>query len=84
MSFGNRILSMSQYLMSTGEEDISVKYVFKQSDLGVLFASDFKFGSHIHHIVQKTNRLMGVIKKLFQFLEYPCYEHCTQAWSVLI
>ena len=37
MSFGNHTLSMSQYLMSTGEEDISVMRVSDQSDLGVLF-----------------------------------------------
>ena len=71
MSFGNRTLPMSQYLMSTGEEDISVMRVCEQSDLGVLFTSDFKFGPHIHHIVQKANRLIGLIKKSFEFLDAP-------------
>ena len=53
------IAIMCQYLMSTGEEDISVTRVCEQSDLGVFFTSDFKFGPHIHHIVQKGNRLIG-------------------------
>ena len=42
-----------KFLMSTEEEDISVMRVCEQSDLGVLFTSDFKFGPHIHNIVQK-------------------------------
>ena len=71
MSFGNRTLPMSQYLMSTGEEDISVMRVCEQLDLGVLFTSEFKFGPHIHHIVQKANRLIGLIKKSFDFLDAP-------------
>ena len=71
MSFDNRTLSMSQYLMLTGEEDISDKRVSKKSDLGVLFNSDFKFGSQIHHIVQKANRLIGLIRKSIEFLDAP-------------
>ena len=57
--------------MSTGVEDISVKRVYKQSDLGVLFTSDFKSGSHFHHIVQKANQFIGLIKKSFEFLDAP-------------
>ena len=71
MSFGNRTLSMSRYLMSTGEEDIFVKRVCEQLDLGELFTSDFKFGSHIYHIVKKVNRLIGLIRKSFEFLDVP-------------
>ena len=40
MSFGNRTLPMSQYLMSTGEEDISVMRVSEQP---VRFRSAFYF-----------------------------------------
>ena len=57
--------------MSAGEEGISVMRVYEQSDLEVLFTSDFKFGPHIHHIVQKANQLIGLIKKSFEFLDAP-------------
>ena len=69
MSFGNRKLPMSQHLISTGKEDISVKKVCEQLNSGVLFTLDFKFGSHIHHILQKANRLIGLIKQAFEFLD---------------
>ena len=70
MSFGNCTLSMSQYLMSTGGKGISVKTVCKQSNLRVLFTSDFKFWYHIHHIVQKANWLISLIKNPFNFWMY--------------
>ena len=35
------------------------------------FTSNFKFGTHIHHIVQKANRLIGLIKRSFEFLDAP-------------
>ena len=64
MSFGNHAFFTSQYLMSTGEEDISVKRVCQQSYFGVLFTSNFKFGIriYIHRFVQKADRLIGLIK----------------------
>ena len=71
MSFGNRTFPTSQYLMSSGEEYISVNQVCEQSDLGVLFTSNFKFGTHIHHIMQKADRLIGLIKRSFEFLDAP-------------
>ena len=68
MPFGNRTFPTSQYLMSSGEEYISVNQVCEQSDLGVLFTSNFKFGTHIHHIVQKANiDLLALLKGHLNF-----------------
>ena len=67
--------------MSTGEEDISVNQVCEQFDLGVLFASNFKFGAHV---VQKANRLIGLIKCHLNFWMHLCYELYTRVWFVLI
>ena len=84
MSFGNRTFPTNQYLMSSGEEYISVNQVCEQSDLRVLFTSNFKIGTHIHHIVQKANRLIGLIKSHSNFWIHLCYELYTQVWFVLI
>ena len=67
MLLSNCTFPTSQYLMSTGEECISVNQVGEQSDLGVLFTSNFKFGTHIHHIVQKTNGLITLLKNHSNF-----------------
>ena len=63
---------MNQYTMSPGDEDTYVTRVHEQLDLGVLFASNLKFGPHIHHIVQKANRLIDLIKRYLNTWTYPC------------
>ena len=68
MSFGNQTFLIRQYLMTTGEEDIPVNQICEQCDLGVLFTSNFKFGTHIYYVVQKANRLIGLI---FEVLDAP-------------
>ena len=75
---------MSQYLMSNGEEDISVKRVCEQSDLGVLFTLNSKFGSHIYYIAQKASQLISLIKIHLNVWMHLCYKLCTQVWSILI
>ena len=43
--------------------------VEEEMDLGVLFSSTLKFSHHIKEIVCKANRLLGLIKRTFNFLE---------------
>ena len=43
--------------------------VEEEKDLGVLFSSTLKFSHHIKEIVHKVNRLLGLIKRTFKFLE---------------
>ena len=59
--------------MSNGEEDISVKRVCEQSDLGVLFTLNFKFGSHIYYIAQKASQLISLIKIHLNVWMHLCY-----------
>lgn len=40
-----------------------------EKDLGVTFQSDLKFDSHICNCVNKANRILGVIKRTFSFLD---------------
>ena len=43
--------------------------VEEEKDLGVLFSSTLKFSNHIKQIVHKSNRLLGLIKRTFAYLE---------------
>ena len=43
--------------------------VEEEKDLRVLFSSTLKFSHHTKEIVHKANRLLGVIKRTFKFLE---------------
>ena len=39
--------------------------------MGALFTSNLKFGSHISQIVHKANRLIGLIRQTFSYLDPP-------------
>ena len=43
--------------------------VEEETDLGVLFSSTLKFSHHVKEIAHKANRLLGLIKITFNFLE---------------
>ena len=86
MSFGNLTLPMSQYLMSTGEEDISVmrSRVCEQSDLGVLLLQTLNLDLIFIILCKKLIDLLVLLKSHLNFWMHPCYELCTQVWFILI
>ena len=40
-----------------------------KSDLGILFKKDLKFDEHININVNKVNRIMGLIKRKFTYMD---------------
>ena len=64
-----------------------------EKDLGVLFDSELDFDKHIRGIVNKANRMLGMIKlgfacmdkqifmNLYPVLVRPQLEYCVQVWS---
>ena len=64
-----------------------------ERDLGVLIDCDLDFGKHIKEIVNKANRMVGMIKIGFTYLDKdmfmnlypvlvrPLLEYCVQVWS---
>ena len=57
------------YSMSCTSEEHLLDGIEEENDLGVLFNSSLKFGNHISKIVHKANRLLGLIKRTFSYLE---------------
>ena len=56
-------------MLSDTEEDHYLDRVEEERDLGVLFSHSLKFGDHISTIAHKANRLLGLIKRSFGYLE---------------
>ena len=56
-------------MLSNTVEDHHLERVEEERDLGVLFSHLLKFGDHIKMIVHKANRLLGLIKRSFSYLE---------------
>ena len=61
----------NDYFMVRNNVYLPITRVYEERDLGVLFTSNLKFGSHISQIVHKANRLIGLIRQTFSYLGPP-------------
>ena len=79
--------------MHESGEQIPIKQVDSEKDLGVTFESTLRFDKHILNYVNKANRMQGLIKRAFSFMDkeifLPLYkalirphlEYATVVWS---
>ena len=56
--------------MGSGTALHQICTVDEENDLGITFSRNFKFKSHIHKMVQKANKFLGVINRIFKYLDY--------------
>ena len=68
LSFGLNTPSR-QYTMGLSTVLHLIGTVDEENDLGITFSRDFKFRSHIYKIVQKANKVLGVISRTFKYLD---------------
>ena len=73
--------------------DILLTATEKEKDLGVLIDNKLDFGKHIHNIVGRANRVLGLVKisfahmdaymflNIYTALVRPLLEYCVQVWS---
>ena len=69
-----------------------LQFTNEEEDLGVITDSKLKFSSHMVNQVEKGNRLMGLIRRSYNFLEIvsfkylfislvrPHLEYCVTIW----
>ena len=55
--------------MGSSAELHQICTVDEENDLGIMFSRDFKFRSHIHKILQKANKVLGVINRTYKYLD---------------
>jgi hypothetical protein len=65
----------------------------RKTDLGVTFQNNLKFDKHITNCVNNANRLLGLIKRTFDYIDKdmlvtlykalvrPLLEYATPVWS---
>ena len=82
-----------RYYMHESGEQIPIEQVDSEKDLGVTFESTLRFDKHISNCVNKANRMLGLIKRSFSFMDkemfLPLYkalirphlEYATVVWS---
>ena len=79
----------NRYFM--GQDELAV--TTEERDLGVLVDDSLEFDKHIHGVVNKANRMLGLIKigfnsldkesfmNIYPVLVRPLLEYCVQVWS---
>ena len=59
-----------EYEMKDKNENIyQLNPVTSEKDLGITFQNDMKFDIHISNVVNKANRLLGLIKRTFSYMD---------------
>ena len=73
--------------------DTSLEVTEEERDLGVIIDSQLDFGKHIRTIVARANRVLGLIRVSFKYMDKPMFvnlyialvrpllEYCVQVWS---
>jgi hypothetical protein len=69
LHLGREERSNSSYAINSDNGSVILKSSTLEKDLGILVDSKLKFDSHINNIVNKANRLVGLIRRSFNFLD---------------
>jgi hypothetical protein len=81
------------YWMTSSDSREEIKEDSEEKDLGVTFDASLKFSKHIINCVNKANRITGLIKRSFDFMDKemfatlykslvrPLVEYATPVWS---
>lgn len=81
------------YFMKDGVKQVPIQQVSDEKDLGVTFCDNLKFDKHIWNCVDKANRILGIVKRSFTYLDCdmflqlfktlirPHLEYSTVVWS---
>ena len=51
------------------ENKYHLKVVTSEKDLGIIFQQNLKFEEHISNVVSKANRLLGLVKRTFSYID---------------
>ena len=57
------------YYMSNGNGSIQLLEVSEGEKDDEIFSEDLKWSNHVNMAVNKANRMLGIIKKTFQYLD---------------
>ena len=63
----------NEYFMKISESVQKIEWCEEEKDLGVTFDPKLKFDTHIHRIVAKANKMLGIIKRSFMSLNKDCF-----------
>ena len=69
VSYGNCQFEYEYYVTDNQNNQYKLSTEESERDLGILFKSNFKFDEHIDNTVNKVNRINGLIKRKFKYID---------------
>ena len=70
VSFGNVQFEYEYGMTDTKNNSHVLSTEDSVNDLGILFKKNLKFDEHIYNTVSKVNRIIGLIKRKFTYIDY--------------
>ena len=67
------------YFMHNETETILITKCSEEKDLGVIFDENLLFDSHIQSIINKSNQMIGIIRRTFTYLNRSIFLHLYKA-----
>ena len=61
------------YKMKLGDSHISISKCEQEKDLGVTFDKYLSFDVHINNAISKANKMLGLVKRSFNFLDHSTF-----------
>ena len=58
-----------KYILKSGEDESVLNICSEEKDLGVIFDGKLSFDAHIQNYISKANRILGIIKRSFSYLD---------------
>ena len=74
MHFGCKNLS-HEYTMDINNRNMPISKCVHEKDLGVIFDNRLKFDEHIQAAISKANKMLGIIRRAFAFMDKEIFLH---------
>jgi hypothetical protein len=68
-----------KYVLETNGSKVEINKCNQEKDLGVIFDSKLTFDAHIQSCISKANRMLGIIKRTFTYLDKESFLYLYKA-----
>ena len=68
------------YTIINGGKDTTMGETTNERDLGVQIDHDLKFDQQVEMVANKANKMLGLIRRSFTYLDGPTMKNYTRAW----
>lgn len=68
-----------KYVLESNGLEVEINKCEQEKDLGVIFDSDLSFDAHVQSCISKANRMLGIIRRTFSYLDKESFLYLYKA-----